>query len=434
MEVNLRDYPARVNFSHDLKKLLNERENRSGVSLVGRMMLDDQNQWSLYEDGFRLRINMNGSKPNINEGDYVVVRGNYFQEGEPYLVAEKIEPCSRSIVPPHVNENSEGLEGLELLTDQKKRENILLRSRMMKKIRSFLDDKDFVEVETPHLRYFPSASSKQMTTKSRINGHEYFLRGSPEKHILRLALSLPKFYEIEKCFRDGECDSIHSPEFTMLEFYSTFKDYKDMMGMTEELVEQTALETRGTTKLSFNGYEIDVKRPWKRVTVREAGIQGYNLDPIEASDSEIKRMLGINEDIPRDILLTRFIEERLERLFIQPTFLTNYPLGVGAPDKTDEFDRKTMERSEGFIAGGLELVNLGTLNNDPLFLRKHYAEHIERRYGPDKAREFLDEDFLLEVGSAIPPSACSGIGLDRLAMVLTGEKHINRVMCYPFKK
>jgi len=434
MEVNLNNYPARVNFSHNLKRLLDERGNRSGVSLVGRMLLDDQNQWSLYEDGVRLRINLNGSKPNINEGDYVVVRGNYFQEGGPYLVAEKIEPCSRSIVSPQIHQNPEALGGLELLTDQKKRENILLRSKMMKKIRSFLDDQDFVEVETPHLRYFPSASSKQMTTKSRINGHEYFLRGSPEKHILRLALSLPKFYEIGKCFRDGECDSTHSPEFTMLEFYSTFKDYNDMMGITEKLVEQTALETRGTTKLSFRGHDIDVKCPWKRVTVREAGIQGYNLDPIEASDSEIKKLLGIKEDIPRDVLLTRFIEERLERLFIQPTFLTNYPLGVGAPDKTDEFDRKTMERSEGFIAGGLELVNLGTLNNDPLFLRKHYTEHIERRYGPDKAREFLDEDFLFEVGSGIPPLACSGIGLDRLAMLLTGENNINRVICYPFKK
>ena len=434
MKTDLVKYPARVDFSHSLKKLLNEKGSKSGVSLVGRMILDDQNQWSLYEDGVRLRIDLNGSESNISEGDYVIIRGNYCHEGGPHLVTDKIEICSRSIVHSHANGSLEGLGGLELLMDQQKRENILLRSKMMKKIRSFLDDCDFVEVETPNLRYYPSASSKQMTTKSAINGHEYFLRGSPEKHILRLALSLTKFYEIGKCFRDGECDSTHSPEFTMLEFYSTFKDYRDMMSLTEKLIEQTALETRGTTKLSLNGYEIDVKCPWKRVTVREAGIHGYNLDPIEASDSEIKRLLGIKEEIPREVLLTRFIEERLERLFIQPTFLTNYPIGVGAPDKTDEFDRKTMERSEVFIAGGLELVNLGTLNNDPLFLREHYTEHIERRYGPGKAREFLDEDFLFEVGSGIPPLACSGIGLNRLAMLLTGESNINRVVCYPFKK
>ena len=434
METNLNQYPARVSFSHNLKQLLKKKESISEISVVGRIMRDHQNHWFLYEDGIRVKINLNESVPSINEGDYVVVRGSYHHKDEPCLVAYQIKPCSICAVSTRGLRNLEGMGGLELILDSEKRENIILRSKAIKKIRSFLDGQGFVEVETPILRYFPSVSSIQMTTNSIINRHKYFLRGSPERHILRLALSLPKFYEIGKCFRDKECDSTHSPEFTMLEFYSTFKDYRDMMTMTEKLIEEVAIECRGTTKLFFNGYNIDVKSPWEKITVREAGIKFYGIDLIEAPDYEIKKFLGIKEDVTRSILLKRFIEEKLERLFIQPTFLMDYPLGVGAPDKPNETDPRTMERAEGFLARGLELVNLGTLNNDYQFLREHYTKNIERKYGADKIAEYLDEDFLYEIGCGIPPLACSGIGIDRLIMVLTGEKHINRVICYPFKR
>lgn len=434
MEVDLLKYPARVNFTHTVRDLNGLDRNIDAIRVRGRVMRADDDQWFLYEDGIRTRVDLNETLSQVKSGDYVIVNGDYLVEENPLLVAKKVQLCSRSINVVRSDRDTRDFCGLELLADNKKRENIFIRAKAIKTIRSFLDSRGYVEVETPNLRYFPSSSSTQMRTQSKINGHEYFLRGSPEKHIQRLALSIPKFYEIGKCFRDDKCDDTHSPEFTMLEFYSTFADYKDMMGLSEELIETVALETQGTTVLHFRGHEIDVKRPWKRISVRDASKQEYGLDPIEVSTSELKRILGIREDLSKEALITRFIESKLEGIFIQPTFLTNYPTGVGSPDKTNEFDRKTMERSEGFLAGGLELVNIGTSNNDPLFLRDHYVKNIERRYGADKVAEYLDEDFLFEMGCGVPPLAGSGMGIDRLVMVLTGERNINRVMCYPFRK
>jgi len=434
MKTDLRNYPARVKFTHTMPTLIGSDRNLQNVKVVGRLIRGDNGQWFLYEDGVRTKVSLNGSLPHINEGDYVVLNGDYFIGQTSFLVANEIQICSRNFNKLSNKRETKDLGGLEILTDTKKRENILTRAKAIKCIRAFLDERGFVEVETPHLRYYPSTSAIQMRTKSRINEHEYFLRGSPEKHMQRLALTIPKFYEIGKCFRDGECDETHSPEFTMLEFYSTFSDYNFMMDLTEELIEEIALKTMGTTKLRFQGYDIDVKRPWKRISIRDASKQNYGIDLIETSTGDLKKLLEIKEDLSREVLLTKFIESKLEELFIQPTFLTNYPIGVGAPDKLNEFDVQTMERSEGFLARGLELINVGTLNNDPIFLIDHYAKNIERRYGADKVAEYLDEDFLYEIGCGIPPLACSGIGIDRLVMLLTGEKHINRVMCYPFKR
>jgi lysyl-tRNA synthetase class 2 len=220
----------------------------------------------------------------------------------------------------------------------------------------------------------------------------------------------------------------------MLEFYASFLTYENIMDLTEELIEKLALDLKGGTELDFNGYKIDVKRPWKRVSVRDASLQTYGIDPIELNAEELKKFLGIKEDLSRDKLLTIFIEEKLENLFIQPTFLINYPMGVGAPDKTNIKDKLTTERTEVFIAKGFELANLGSINNDPEFLKKHNIQNLINKYGEQSGSEkYLDVDFLYEMGFGIPPLACCGIGVDRLTMLLSNKSNINETIIYPFK-
>jgi len=388
----------------------------------------------LYNNSLNIRIDFLKDSPSINPGDVVLVMGDYKSGDNPTIIVKDMSLCSKCVKEFPKSDVSEEYGGLNLLLSKERRETIILRSRIIKSIRSFLDNKGFLEVETPILQYYPdSAPVPTFSTKYNETGHEYHLRISPEEYLKRLTLGLDRVYEIGKCFRNSDRSFKHSPEFTMLEFYGSFLTYEDMMNLTEELVESLTLELKGKTEMNFSGYKIDVKRPWQRISVREAGIKFYGFDPVNISIEELKEFLGIKEEIPRNKLLTLFIEQKLENLFIQPTFLTNYPVGIGVPDKTNINDRLTKEGAEVFIAKGVELANLGSINNDPKFLEKHNSQNIIDKFGPTYVDQYLDRDFLYEMEFGLPPLACCGIGIDRLTMLLTDKHDINETIIYPFK-
>lgn len=433
-EVDLKNYPSKIEFSHKIEDL-KDIGSIEDISTVGRIFNNQEGEFFLYHNGSNVRIDFLKETNEIEVGDVIKVRGNYGGKEKPIILVEETDLCSKCVQKISETVPLEKYGGLNLLLNNEKRETILLKSKIFKKTREFLDNKKFIEVETPILQYYPdSAPVPTFSTKFSENDHEYHLRICPEEYLKRLTLGLDRVYEIGKCFRNSDNSIKHSSEFTMLEFYGSFLTYENTMDLTEELIEKLALDLKGKTELDFNGYKIDVKRPWKRISVRDASLQTYSIDPIELNNEELKKFLGVKEDLSRDKLLTIFIEEKLENLFIQPTFLTNYPIGVGAPDKTNIKDILTTERTEVFIAKGFELANLGSINNDPEFLKKHNIQNLINKYGkkPD-SEKYLDIDFLYEMGFGIPPLACCGIGMDRLTMLLSNKGNINETIIYPFK-
>ncbi len=430
-EVDLNRYPSKIEFSHEVEDLI-KGESLDGISTVGRILGNAEQGFVLYHNGFYIPMSISG-EPSVEAGDVVRVVGDYTTDNGPKINAKDLSLCSKNNMGIPSTEVPEKYGGLNMLLNKDKRETVLLRSKIVKEVRSFLDGKGFIEVETPVLQYYPdSAPVPTFNTTYEDTGHVYHLRICPEEYIKRLTLGIDRVYEVAKCFRNSEKSSKHSPEFTMVEFYASFLTYQDMMNLTEELFEGTALKLMGDTKLKFGEYEIDLKRPWERISVREAGIKFYGVDPLSMSKEELRDFLGVDGDLSMENLLTIFIEERLENRFVQPTFLTNHPL-IGVPDKPDVRDKTTRERAEAFIARGFELANLGSINNDPDFLRAHNTNNLINKFGQDYVAQYLDLDFLFEVEHGLPPLACCGIGIDRLTMLLSNKTNINDAIAYPFR-
>lgn len=405
------------------------------VSLTGRILKDESGNYTITDEGTSLKLDSKGDTSRLNLGDFVIVNGEFNSETPQNLSIKDVEIVSRCVNPIYDVKNINNLGSLETVINNNKRETLLLRAKVLKEIRTFLDDKGFIELETPILRYSPSTSSTNvLTTESNINHHQYLLRGSPEKQLVRMGLGFNKFYEMGKSFRDGEIDHKHSPEFTLVEYYSTFSDYHDIMDLTEEIIESIAIKIKGTTKLPFGNYLIDVKRPWKRVSVRDISKEQYGFDVVDIPTDKLKEFLNVKEEMSRGKLLEKFMGDKLEPCFEQPTFMMDFPVDIGAPAKIKPSDEKIMERAELFFAGGMELANLYTYCIDPEFFRKHYEKYITLKFGKENLEKNLDKEFLYEMGCGIPPLAVGGFGIDRLVMLLSNEMDINKTMCYSFKK
>lgn len=407
---------------------------KKDVSLVGRILKDDFGNYTLTDEGINIRLDAKDTS-RLNLGDFIVVDGEFNPGATPYLSIKNIDVLSKCVNPIYDATNLDDLGSLETVINNKKRETLLLRAKALREIRDFLDNRGFVELETPTFRYSPSTSSTNaFTTESSINHHQYFLRGSPEKQLVRMGLGFNKFYEMGKSFRDGETDQKHSPEFTLVEYYITLANYNDIMDLTEEIVEYVAIKTKGTTELPFGSHLIDVKRPWKRVSMRDISKEKYGFDVIDMPTDKLREFLNVKEETPRGKLLEKFMGDKLEPCLEQPTFIMDFPIEIGAPAKIKSSDEKVMERAELFFAEGIELSNLYTYCIDPEFFRKHYEKHITLKYGKENLEKNIDKEFLYEMGCGMPPLAVGGLGVDRLIMLLANETNINKVMCYSFKK
>lgn len=410
------------------------KEKSQNRAIYNGRILKEGDNFVLCTSDKRFKVNIPEQVgTSFGNGDYVSL-SSPSPNGLGVLEAEEIKVLSKCMSPIDGMRDFNCFGSLEMLLSQKKRDTLVLRSKIMKDMRSFFYEKGFIEVETPTFRYFPGTSSNNVfTTTSSINNHQYLLRSSPEKSLVRLALNFDKYFEVSKSFRDGDADTTHSPEFTLLEFYAILKDYNYIMDTIEELVEKLAIDNKGSTNLPFGNYSIDVKRPWKRTTFREFSKQACGFDAVEASDEELIKVVGAGNDLSRGRLLELLIAKKIEPLIEQPTFVTDFPLEMGAPAKI-RVDGKTIERSELYIGGGLEISNLYTYSVDPLFLQEHYKKHISRKFGKENLDKYLDRDFLFEMSCGIPPLAVGGIGFDRLMMLLANETNINQTMCYSFRK
>ncbi len=386
---------------------------------------------------------------DLDLGDFIGVEGSMFitRTGEITIETQKLTFLAKAMRP--LPEKWHGLSDIEtrhrqryldLITNEEARSNFKLRSRIISKIRGFMDSRGFIEVETPVLVPIAAGAMAQpFITHHNALDQELYLRIATELYLKRLIVGgLDKVYEIGRVFRNEGIDQDHNPEFTLLESYEAYANYKDVMYMVEAMISETLNHVLGTTKVRFGENIIDFGPPWEKLDLRNivkkcSGIDFEEFtDPSDLAD-QIKRLgIQVEEPSSRGRLIDKLVSATVEPTLIQPTFLLDYPVDMSplAKQKTDT--PGFVERFEGF-AGGMEIANSFSELNNPEEQRKRFVEQDKLResLSLDEDMDRLDEDFLIAIEHGMPPTGGLGIGIDRLTMLITGQTSIREVILFP---
>ncbi len=326
----------------------------------------------------------------------------------------------------------------DLAVNPEVREIFRKRAAVVSALRKFLDGQGFLEVETPILQpIYGGAAAKPFVTHHNQLHQDLFLRISFELYLKRLIVGgLDRVYEIGRDFRNEGVSFKHNPEFTQLEFYMAYSDYLQIMDLTEQMIVFTAQQVNGSLKIDFDGQEIDLTPPWKRIELRQGLIDTIAIDinahPDAASLEHAMTAKGLKfkPGSPRGKLIEAMLGDYLEPTMIQPTFIYDYPRDISPLAKSKPGDPSTVERFEGYI-GGMELCNAFSELNDPLDQQARFEE-MGRAYGDeDEDRHPMDEDYLQAMLYGMPPQGGFGMGVDRLSMLLTGKRSIREVILFP---
>lgn len=383
----------------------------------------------------------------VDLGDFIGVEGQPMltRTGEPTVEAHAWQMVCKALHAPP--EKFHGLADpelrqrrryLDLMANEETRRTFRVRTEMVRAIRRFLDERGFMEVETPVLQEVTGgAAAKPFVTHYDALDEDRYLRISLELYLKRLIVGgYDKVYELGRNFRNEGLGWKYNPEFTMLETYEAYTDYHGVAEMAEELIATVASEVLGTRTIRFRDHEIDLEPPFARMTMYEAleryaGLDAERLDSAEALRAELERR-GIHTE-PHwswgkllDEAMSTFVEPHL----IQPTFLLDYPVELSPLAKRKPDNPRLVERFELFI-GGLEAGNAYTELNDPIDQRRRFEEQLKLRAAGDEEAEMLDEDFLFAIEHGMPPTGGFGMGVDRLAMLFTGHATIREVILFP---
>ncbi|MHB0866456.1 MAG: lysine--tRNA ligase [Thermoleophilia bacterium] len=330
---------------------------------------------------------------------------------------------------------------LDLIANDDVHRAFHIRSQVFKALRSFMDERGFIEVETPIMQPIPGgASARSFETHHNALDLKLYMRIALELHLKRLLVGgFDKVYEIGRIFRNEGISTKHNPEFTMMESQQAYADYIDVMEMIEGLVAHIAREVLGTLKVSWKGEEIDLTPPWRRATLRDLIREHSGVDFVDYPEPAAMRAklqeLGVSVDPAAawgkmvDELLSTFVEPKL----IQPIFIVDYPLELSPLARPKDDDPTMVERFEGFI-GGMEISNCFTELTDPTDQRRRFEEQAAQREAGDEEAGYVDEDFLTALEYGMPPSGGSGLGIDRLCMILTDSPSIRDVILFPLLK
>ena len=327
---------------------------------------------------------------------------------------------------------------VDLAVNPDVREIFKIRSATIRALQKYLDDHDFIEVETPILQpIYGGAAAQPFITHHNQLHQDLYLRISFELYLKRLLVGgLERVYEIGRDFRNEGVSFKHNPEFTQLEFYWAYADYLEVMDFTEEMVAFAAQQVLGTTKTTFADQEIDLSPPWHRVELRQGILDatGIDIDLHQTAESLEAAMVAKNLNpkpgSTRGKLIESLLGEFLEPSFIQPTFVYNYPRDISPLAKSKPGDPSTVERFEGFI-GGMELCNAFTELNDPLDQEQRFLEMGRAYEQGDEEQHPMDDDFLNALSYGMPPAGGFGIGIDRLVMLFSGKRSIREVILFP---
>jgi len=324
---------------------------------------------------------------------------------------------------------------VDLIVNEKTREILITRAKIIRAMREFLESKGFIEVETPILQpIYGGAFARPFITHHNALDMDLYLRISPELYLKRLIIGgIEKVYEIGKDFRNEGIDTKHNPEFTMMECYWAYADYNDIMKLTEEMIAYVAEKTLGTLEIEFGEHKINLKPPWKRIrmidAIKEIGIDVESLSREELIEIAKEKKLEVNENFSKGDLINLFFEEFYQPKLIQPTFVYDYPIEISPLAKRKKDNPNFVERFEGFIAG-MEIANAFSELNDPIDQKERFLEQAKRRKEGLEFHEY-DEDFIRALEYGMPPTGGLGIGIDRLIMILTNSHSIREVIAFP---
>jgi lysyl-tRNA synthetase class 2 len=327
---------------------------------------------------------------------------------------------------------------VDLIANPAVHEIFITRSRIIAAIRGFLIERGFLEVETPMMHPIPGgATARPFVTHHNALATDLYLRIAPELYLKRLIVGgFPRVFEINRNFRNEGISTIHNPEFTMLELYQAYADYRDLITLTEELFVRLAEQVAGKTTIEYQGREIRFDPPWRRWSWIESILEVNKLDPAVAQDRtralEAATKLKVEADPKGSLvaILNSIFEETVEPTLVQPTFITDYPTEISPLARRKDTDPSLTERFELYIAGR-EIANAFSELNDPLDQRRRFEEQVAQRDAGDEEAHFLDEDFLRALEYGMPPAAGEGIGIDRVVMLFTNQASIRDVILFP---
>ena len=384
-------------------------------------------------------------------GDIIGITGFVFKTktGEISIHAKEVTLLSKSLRP--LPEKFHGLKDtdlryrqryVDLIMNPEVKETFVKRAEIIKEIRRFMNEKGYMEVETPILTTVATGdAARPFITHHNTLDLQMYLRIAPELNLKRLIVGgYDKVFEIGKNFRNEGMDIKHNPEFTNMEFYSAFEDYNDMMKMSEELISTVAQNTLGTTTITYEDKEINLAPEWKRITMIDAikEVTGVDFNTINTDEEAqaIAKEKGVQfEDIKntRGHIINEFFETFVEETLIQPTFVMDYPVEVSPLTKRKQDDPRLVERFELFI-GGREYGNAYSELNDPIDQYERFLKQVEAKEKGDEEAGGMDEDFVNALEIGMPPTGGMGIGLDRLIMLLTNSASIRDVLFFPTMK
>ena len=331
---------------------------------------------------------------------------------------------------------------VDLIMNPEVKETFILRSKILKEIRKFMDEQGYMEVETPMLTTVATGdAARPFITHHNTLDLQMYLRIAPELNLKRLIVGgFDKVFEIGKNFRNEGMDIKHNPEFTNMEFYSAYEDYHDMMNLSEQLISTVAQNTLGTTKITYQGQEIDLTPGWKKITMIDAikEVTGVDFNTINTDEEAqaLAKEKGVEyEEIKntRGHIINEFFETFVEETLMQPTFIMDYPVEVSPLTKRKKEDPRLVERFELFI-GGREYGNAYSELNDPIDQYERFLKQVEAKEKGDEEAGGMDEDFVNALEIGLPPTGGMGIGLDRLIMLLTDSASIRDVLFFPTMK
>ncbi len=453
----------RTEFSQDIKDNYENYEGKD-VSIAGRIMakrIMGKASFCTIQDS-RGKIQSYVSINDLGEesykefktydiGDIIGLKGFVFKTKteEISIHAKEVVLLCKSLRP--LPEKFHGLKDMDLryrqryvdlIVNPEVKQTFILRSKIMKEIRKFMEEKGYMEVETPTLTTVATGdAARPFITHHNTLDIQMYLRIAPELNLKRLIVGgIDKVFEIGKNFRNEGMDIKHNPEFTNIEWYSAYEDYYDMMNITEELVSTVAKNVLGTTKITYQGVDIDLTPHWRRVTMIDAikEVTGVDFNTIKTDEEaqKIAKEKGVEyEEIKntRGHIINEFFETFVEETLIQPTFIMDYPVEISPLTKRKKDVPELVERFELFI-GGREYGNAYSELNDPIDQYERFLKQVEAKEKGDEEAGGMDEDFVNALEIGLPPTGGVGMGLDRLIMLLTDSISIRDVLFFPTMK
>ncbi len=476
-ELGIEPYPADLYkvdaYSTDIKeKFTDEDITKRKVSIAGRIMsrriMGKASFIELMDTKGRIQVYITRDdicpdedkelyntvfKKLLDIGDFVGITGFVFRTkmGEISVHAQSMAILAKSLKPLPVVKTKDGVSYdtftdpemrhrqryVDLIVNEHVRETFVKRTKMFNAMRSFFNQRGYLEVDTPVLQGIPGgAAARPFTTHHNALNMPLYLRIANELYLKRLIVGgFEGVYEFSRNFRNEGMDRTHNPEFTVMEIYVAYTDYNWMMEFTEQMLEYVALKVLGTTEAKVGNTVIDFKAPYKRITMIDSIKENTGFDVAEMNEDELRevcRKLGVEQDetMGKGKLIDEIFGEKCEGTYIQPTFIIDYPIEMSPLTKKHRTNPNLTERFE-LMVNGKELANAYSELNDPIDQRERFQDQLKLSEKGDDEAMFIDHDFLRALEYGMPPTSGMGIGMDRLAMYLTGQNSIQEVLLFP---